>query len=64
MVLTPENETVRASILHRGSLLSLEGAVSKLLSEEISLNILKNKLVHSNVDTNAILATAFDSAKT
>lgn len=63
MVLTSENETIRASILHRQSLLSLESVVSEFLSEEICRSILKSQPIHSNVDKNDVLATASNSPK-
>ena len=59
MVLTHSNEPVRASILHRGSLPTLEAAMSELLSEETRLHILSS---HSNnIDTNNVLAAPYKS---
>jgi len=58
VVLTHEYEPVRATILHRGSVPTLEGVVSKLLSEETRLSILKSQLVNTSIDTNSVLAVA------
>jgi len=41
MALNCNYKPIRGSILHKGSLPTLEGAMSKLLSEEVRLNILK-----------------------
>lgn len=63
MALTPEYEPVRGSILHRGSLPSLESTVSELLSEETRLSILKSPPINPTVDTSAILAVASKPSK-
>lgn len=57
MALTHSYEPVRASILHRGSLPTLEAAMSELLSEETRLNILN--LQSHPIDTNNVLATPY-----
>ena len=63
MVLTPEHATACASILHQGSLPSLESAVHELLSQETRLSILKSQSVRSNMDTNVVLEIASNSLK-
>jgi len=63
MVLTHEYEPVHASILHRGSLLTQEGAVSELLSGETRLSFLKSQLVNTSMDTNSVLAIVPKTSK-
>lgn len=53
MALNHKYEPIRGSILHRGSLPTIEGAMSELLSEEVRLNILK--LPSNTIDTNHVL---------
>ena len=53
MALNHDYEPIRGSILHRGSLPTLEGAMPELLSEEVRLNILKPSTA---IDTNNVLA--------
>ena len=63
MVLTHEYEPVCASILHCGSLLTLEGVVFELLFEETRLSILKSQPIKTSMDTNSVLAIVPKTSK-
>jgi len=56
MALTHDYEPVRALILQRGFLPTLEGVVSELLSEETRLSILKDHPIGINMNKNSVFA--------
>jgi len=63
MALTPDYEPVCASMLHQGSLPTLESIMFELLSEETRLEILKAPPTSIPINTNTVLATSSSSIK-
>ena len=53
MAVNHDYEPIHGSILHKGSLHTLEGAIFELLSKEVRLNILK--LLYDTIDTNRVM---------